>query len=187
MPGYSYSLPASMCPVGSKLRLIPHSTCSKCYAFRGHYNYNNVKNSLAKRLESLNDLPKWISCMSWLINHTGTTHFRWHDSGDIQSTAHLEAIIAVCDNTKQVSHWLPTREYHVVTKWLKSHTTPANLIIRLSAPMLMKPPPNLNGCHTSTVGASIGYACPAHDQNDECQSCRACWDKDIPNVDYRPH
>ena len=87
MPEGSYNLPASACQTGAKLRLVPDTPCHKCYAFKGRYNFPNVKNALQHRLASLTH-PRWTEAMTVLVK--GKKHFRWHDSGDIQSVVHLK-------------------------------------------------------------------------------------------------
>ena len=89
MPEGSYNLPASACKTGAKLRKIPGTPCYKCYAFKGRYNFSNVKKPLARRLESL-DQPQWVEAMTTLVKKK--KHFRWHDSGDLQGVAHLKKI-----------------------------------------------------------------------------------------------
>ena len=59
MPEGSYNLPASACQTGAKLREVPDTPCHKCYAFKGRYNFPNVKAALARRLKSL-DHPQWV-------------------------------------------------------------------------------------------------------------------------------
>src|SRR5438105_1655267 len=100
MPGYGYSLPATACQTGSKLRLLPNTPCSRCYALRGNYVLASVQAVQQRRLASLTH-PLWIAAMARLINHYGRKagYFRWHDSGDIQSVAHLEAVARVCELT----------------------------------------------------------------------------------------
>ena len=59
MPEGSYNLPASMCQTGAKLREIEGTPCWGCYAFKGRYNFPNVKDALTRRLESIQD-PQWV-------------------------------------------------------------------------------------------------------------------------------
>ena len=96
MPEGSYNLPAVACITGAKLRLIPDTPCYKCYAFKGRYNFPNVKDALARRLESLGH-PLWVQAMAVLIK--GKKFFRWHDSGDLQGPKHLTNIFEVCKRT----------------------------------------------------------------------------------------
>ena len=92
MPEGSYNLPAGACQTGAKLRLVPDTPCYKCYAFKGRYNCPNVKAALARRLASLTH-PRWVEAMTTLVKKK--KHFRWHDSGDIQSVQHLKNIYVI--------------------------------------------------------------------------------------------
>ena len=66
MPEGSYNLPARACQTGAKLREIPGTPGCGCYAFKGRYNFPNVKDALNRRLESLQD-PQWVQAMAVLI------------------------------------------------------------------------------------------------------------------------
>ena len=66
MPEGSYNLPARACQTGAKLREIPGTPCGGCYAFKGRYNFPNVKDALTRRLESLTH-PQWVEAMAVLI------------------------------------------------------------------------------------------------------------------------
>ena len=127
MPEGSYNLPARACQTGAKLREIPDTPCYKCYAFKGRYNFPNVKDALARRLESLGHRD-WVQAMAVLIK--GKKFFRWHDSGDLQSVQHLINIMEVCKLTSGTMHWLPTQERQYLP--LEGSTYPDNLTIRLS-------------------------------------------------------
>ena len=94
MPGPAYNLPASQCITGAKLVKVPGSVCHGCYALKGRYRFSNVRLALARRLESLPH-PRWVEAMTALIS--GEEVFRWHDSGDLQSSWHLKRIFEVCD------------------------------------------------------------------------------------------
>lgn len=194
MPGYAYSLPAKECKVGSRLRDVKGSTCSGCYAMKGRYVFPNVQKALYRRLEAI-EKPLWAEAMAELITRKGQSYFRWHDSGDLQSVAHLANIVRVCELTPGVRHWLPTREYRIVTEYVDDGgTIPPNLNIRLSAHMIgghVPTFPRLAGLATvSTVsrdGECGGHECPARHQGNECGDCRACWDRGVPHVDYHLH
>jgi len=32
-----------------------------------------------------------------------------------------------------------------------------------------------------------GFSCPASSQGNECKDCRACWDSEVENIDYKKH
>jgi len=184
MPEGSYNLPASACQTGAKLREIPGTPCYGCYAFKGRYNFPNVKDALARRLESL-DHPQWVEAMATLVK--GKKHFRWHDSGDLQGPEHLKKIFEVCKLTPETSHWLPTQERKLL-QFMDPDIIPTNLIIRLSNAKNDTKPGNA-WPHWSTVvtKARAGHVCPAPEQGNNCGSCRACWNKDVKEIQYRIH
>ena len=153
MPEGSYNLPASACQTGAKLREIPGTPCHGCYAFKFRYNFKPVKKALARRLKSL-DHPQWVEAMTTLVKKK--KHFRWHDSGDIQSVKHLINIFEVCKNTPATSHWLPTQE----RKYLPLGSYPDNLTIRLSNAKNNTKPGN-GWTHWSTVVDKGFHSCPA--------------------------
>ena len=191
MPGFGYSLPAQECITGAKLRPVKGSTCSKCYALKGRFNFEKVKSAMYRRLESITE-PLWTAAMSELIRRTGNPYFRWHDSGDLQSLEHLERIVDVCEATPGVRHWLPTREYKIVQDFIiDGWAIPENLNIRISAHMIDGPAPAIIGLTASTVSTDEpmegAHSCPSRHQGNKCGDCRACWDKGVALVDYRIH
>ena len=187
MPGYAYNLPAQACITGAKLAKIPGTPCWGCYAFKGRYNFPNVKDALTRRLESLTD-PQWIEAMTVLVAHYSlkVPFFRWHDSGDLQSAQHLINIFEVCKLTPATQHWLPTQERKFLP--LNTDSIPKNLIIRLSNSK-NDTKPGRAWDHWSTVVTTprAGHVCPAPDQGNICGSCRACWNKDVKEIQYRIH
>ena len=185
MPGHSFSIPASRCTTGSKLRKVPGSVCSMCYALKGNYKrFPNVEKALERRYQLLNH-TQWVDAMTLLIEKTGDSYFRWHDAGDIQSVEHLNNIFAVCRLTPQVKHWLPTRETQFV-KQISIDDVPDNLVIRMSSHMIDQAPGKW-WPHTSTVVSDHSQSCPAPNQGNKCQDCRACWDKSVSSVSYSAH
>ena len=179
MPEGSYNLPASACQTGAKLRLIPDTPCYKCYAFKGNYvRYPAVQKALQRRLKSLNH-PQWVEAMTVLVK--GQKHFRWHDSGDIQSVDHLKKIFEVCKRTPDTKHWLPTQE----RKYLPMGSYPDNLVIRLSNAK-NNTTPGQAWTHWSTVVDSDGD-CPASKQGNQCGTCRRCWSREVKHVTYPIH
>lgn len=190
MPCWSFSIPAAMCIIGMKLRGVLGSICSKCYALKGRYVFKVVQAALMRRFNGLTH-PQWVEAMTFVIEKQEKSgFFRWHDSGDLQGQWHLENIAKVARNLPGVQFWLPTREYSTVAKWLETNQCPPNLTIRLSALMLEGQPPlaiaNRLGLVTSGVTKS-GFTCPAPNQKGKCLDCRACWSKEIANVQYKQH
>ena len=190
MPGLSYSLPAWECKTGSKLRNIKGSVCASCYALKGNYTrYPAIKAAQYVRLEALKD-QRWIAAM--VAQVIRQKFFRWHDAGDIQSMEHLYKIFRVCELTPETQHWMPTREAQFL-KQVKSEEVPKNLIIRMSSHMVDQAPVKF-WPWTSTVTSAKKYmnngqapSCPAPKQNNQCGSCRQCWDRSTPNVSYGKH
>jgi len=183
MPGHAYGLPAQECKTGSKLAKVKGSTCNSCYALKGCYVFKVVKAAQYKRLESIKH-PKWVEAMAAQINAKRNKFFRWHDSGDVQDVEHLSKIFAVCRMTPDTSHWMPTRE-----AWVKKYLNlaPANLVVRFSATMVDGDAP-ASWHNTSTVVTNAAKAnCPAPQQGNACQDCRACWDPKVKNVAYAAH
>jgi hypothetical protein len=181
MPGWSIGIPAKECNTGSKLVNVKGSVCEGCYALKGCYVFKVVQAAQYKRLEAIQH-PDWVQAMATLINSKKPDVFRWHDSGDVQDVQHLEKIFKVCELTPEKRHWMPTRE-----AWIKDHMhkAPANLVIRFSSPMVDQGPVK-SWPNTSTVSTK-SRTCPAPDNNNECGSCRACWDPLVKNIEYGKH
>jgi hypothetical protein len=195
MPGLSYGISAKKCITGGKLQSVKGSTCNGCYAMKGHYVYETVSKAHDRRLKSISK-KYWVEAMSELLNRKKCDHFRWHDSGDLQSVDHFAKICAVAENTPTVKHWLPTREYKFVTDFINNGgIIPSNLVVRFSAHMIggnVPKFPRLKGLVTiSTVSKDDSYNeahnCPARFQNNSCGDCRACWNPDVFHVDYHLH
>ena len=189
MPGWAYGLPAAECKTGGKLKLIPDSVCSGCYADKGCYVFPVVQAAQYRRLEAIKS-PLWVGAMALLINSKKSKWFRWHDSGDVQDEEHLLKIFAVAKLTPETRHWLPTREAWT-KKYLKDK--PDNLVLRFSMPMVDQAPakswPNVSTVMSKDqpwFGAT-SVACVAPNQGNECRDCRACWDPEVKNVTYAKH
>lgn len=197
MPWFGYSLPAETCAFGSLLRSKAGSVCSKCYALKGRYVFDNVLRAMWLRLASLTD-PEWVDAMVSLIDmkykrsrrQSRKGYFRWHDSGDLQGVWHLEKIVEVCRRTPQVKHWLPTREIGMIREYVNSGgVLPDNLVVRVSAPNINHLPDNLTrlGLPVSTVGLTDSrvITCEAYTRGGACGDCRICWSK--ADVNYPLH
>lgn len=207
MPGFSYGISAQLCNVGSKLRTVPGSVCSGCYAMSDWYrSWRPLLQGHAHRERGIRH-PRWVEAMTFMINRKCREEpwFRWHDSGDLRGIWHLENIVEVCERTPTVQHWLPTREYDVVAGYLASGKPfPPNLTVRLSAHMIDSDPvvPDLiRHLPTSTVSTAPSrlmgekliegkgsVECRAVEARDnKCGPCRACWDSRVTNVQYPQH
>lgn len=195
MPCPAWGISAEDCRRGSRLAEKPGTVCAACYARRGNYLGPSVVAAHARRLEALAH-PLWCDAMAFLIDayaHGG--HFRWFDSGDLQSAAHLDMIAWVARKTPSVSHWLPTRETGIVRPRLDA--IPKNLTVRVSADMIGRMPRNALGLPTSTAHREPGepvqarssrrndsIECLAYLRGHRCGTCRACWSPKVANVSY---
>lgn len=212
MPGFSYGISATKCHTGSKLRSVPGSVCSGCYAMTDWYrSWRPLLAGHARRWDGIFH-PRWVEAMIAMITQKCKdphNWFRWHDSGDLQGVWHLEKIAAVCAATPTVQHWLPTREYEYVARFRAAGgEIPDNLTIRLSAHMIDSEPafPEqlrdlLADLPVSTVssvpfvhlGVQIvegkgSIECRAVEARDnKCGPCRACWDRRVTSVNYPQH
>lgn len=189
MPGLSFGLPTANCLTGSKLSKIPGSLCSSCYAKKGFYSTfaNTVIPAQQRRFDALDD-PQWVEAM--VINLKNESWFRWFDSGDLQSVEMLESIKEVCRRTPHVKHWLATRERGFVSKSLTLSDVPDNLVIRVSATFPDKPVKPIAGVQEANVHKHkppVGFECRAPYQHGRCDTCRACWDKNLQTISYKYH
>jgi hypothetical protein len=203
MPCRSYGLPAAECGVGSQLRESSTdenpTVCGSCYAFeRGMYAFAQTQIAQYWRLHCLTD-PRWVDAMVCLIGwqERNSRVFRWHDSGDLQSVAHLSQIVEVADRLPWVDFWIPTREASILRRWMREFgALPTNLNVRQSAALVghfPNPDRAVDGRTFSAVafaGQELPegmWACPAYSQDGRCGDCRACWSPDVPVVVYPLH
>jgi hypothetical protein len=203
MPCPGYSIPAETCITGSKLRQIAGTVCAICYACKGYYVFKATIKAMWRRygaleraLGSFVDASQWVDSFVTVLtdmhSRKGINCFRWHDSGDIQSTYHLHLLVAIADRLPQISFWLPTREYKLVSEYLKSgNVVPSNLCIRLSAHQVNGKGPAIAGLATSEVHTELarvaGTECQAYQNDGHCGDCRRCWDDGEALVSYSSH
>ena len=136
LPGKAYGISAKLCNIGAKLALIPGSICNECYAMRDNYNYPSVKIGHDRRAAGLSSIS-WRDAMIKLISRLDEPHFRWFDSGDIQSFQMLLDIVWIAEQLPEFRFWLPTREKKLVLQYQTNFGSfPKNLVVRLSAAMI---------------------------------------------------
>jgi hypothetical protein len=110
MPCPSWSISAKRCHIGSKLAEVAGSICEGCYALKGAYAWGNTQAALDRRWEAYGASPEdWVGNISELITRKKLAHFRWFDSGDLQSVEMLEAIAQVAEAVPSCAFWLPTK------------------------------------------------------------------------------
>ena len=183
----SFGISAKECKTGAQLAKIAGSICEECYALGGFYIMASTIKAHDRRIQKIYS-KEWVPSMIALAKRK--PFFRWFDSGDIQSARMLTNIVKIAAAVPTTTFWLPTKENKIVAAYLKKHDAfPKNLIVRVSAPMIDGAPPKRFEL-TSTVhkvGAPIDHECNAHNQENKCQDCRACWDPSIKNVSYKYH
>ena len=195
MPGFGWSISARRCDVGSRLVDVKGSVCEGCYALKGRYRFGNVKDALENRYYAWADnREQWVESMIYLMHNKkmATPHFRWFDSGDIQGPEMLDDIREVAIRAPHIRYWLPSKEYGLVTRWLKENDCPENLIIRMSAPMVnqnIKGWTHTSGCYTheNLYKVKKSTICPAPTQGNQCVDCRKCWNDKITTINYVAH
>jgi hypothetical protein len=194
MPCHSFSLPArDTCPIGDLLAKHTGTVCALCYADnRGRYAMPSTHIAQHRRLRILKRaiwLPRlrarWIDAMVTLVSRD--PFFRWHDSGDIFSQAYLDLILDVIELTPGTKHWLPTKEIGIVSRNRERILGLENLTLRVSEFLIGINGRKGRGFNTSSVSANVGVDCKAPSQGGECKDCRACWDIDIKNINYKLH
>lgn len=195
MPWWSYSIPATACKTGGNLAKIPGTVCHNCYALKNFYNMPAVKAALDRRLKAM-DSPRFVEAFIVAItglharSRAGENRFRWFDSGDIQSVAHLTKINDIAKATPQIRYWLPTKEPGVVKKWRAINGDFSdNLTVRQSHPMVGGSFPDDHGMPFSTVDSKTKLAkqCNAPKQGNKCLKCDHCWNKEVKVVNYKEH
>ena len=204
----SYNLNARDCIIGSKLVKIPNSVCATCYALKGNYvRYSNVAIAQARRLKCLHN-PNWVLAMATLT--AKIPHFRYFDSGDIQSLSMLIKIVTVALRNPQTKYWVPTKEYNILNTYRKrGGIEPQNLVIRPSAPLKnqrlnsrwgnssmvitqdTKVDSNVFVCdasHTKKDGTKVKTITKENKPLlDHCGNCTECWNPNQKIIAYPIH
>lgn len=202
MPGSTFAITTVACKTGSKLAEIKGSVCHRCYAAKLEKFRPNLKKSYTNNYEKAvsaiaNDPVAWAEAMAFQINlaamSSGEFFHRWFDFGDLQSVEMLHAINLVCELTPEVKHWLPTREAKIVDEYMATYNKwlAPNLTVRVSSVMVDDKPivrwANTSTVHSKTKVPQGSHICPARDQGNACGECRACWDREVPNISYPIH
>ena len=190
MPCRSWSLQAlDTCPASRDAAGDLVDACKGCYATSGNYRFPNVK---APRVHNREDWKRdsWVSDMIQELDND--RYFRWFDSGDLYDVRLARKILEVCEATPWVKHWIPTR-MHKFTKFtlvLQRLQSLPNVVLRLSSDSIIGE--TIEGHNTSTIATledvpKGSFVCEAYTRGGKCDTCRACWDKDISVVTYIGH
>ena len=202
MPCYSWGIPTRYCRRGKELQKDKSSICGSCYAMSGAYLWKPVDNAYTRRYEAWRNLPReeWIDSMVTILNSSAVKkrgHFRWFDSGDVQSLSMLRDIVEICRQTPHIKHWVATREYQIHKDLLSSiDTIPNNLVIRQSNDKIDQlDRDNISeDVHQSVTISDRSvklskkqFTCPSLLQDGKCLDCRACWNPRVKTIAYVKH
>ena len=199
MPGLSWGISAHKCKVGGRMAKVKGSTCYDCYALKNFYEMDNVQQSLENKWQALFQ-PDFVENFVTAFQLEPTEKrevFRFLDSGDLQNIIMLRIFCRIAARLPDTLFWLPTREWGIVRGFIKSGgIIPENLNIRLSELMVDETEPKKAklatlakslGCTVSGVSKLNSFNCPASKQDNECGSCRSCWDKSEFRQVYKKH
>jgi hypothetical protein len=100
-----------------------------CYYSKFYRQYPKVASSHRDWLKFTRS-PDFVARMVDALWRSPAQAFRWHDSGDIYSTAYFGRIVAVAERTPHVVHYMYTKSVHIVKRW--KGRIPANLIVVFS-------------------------------------------------------
>ena len=169
----------------SNINLPPVTTCRPdapcfkgCYARKGNFMYESVKNSMQRNLNAYLENPKRyfesIAEQTYLNKYV-----RFHSAGDIVDAAYFDGMCKVARKNKDTKYLCFTKKYEIVNQFIADgHKIPKNLSIVLSAwsDWLPENPYNL----------PMTYVCGKEFNNDvipdnaipctgKCYECQACW------------
>ena len=162
--------------------------CQGCYATQGFY---HMPDAISLRKNNKDDwqTDDWVARMVKALSKQ--KKFRWFDSGDIYSVDLAWKIYDVCRQTPHVKHWLPTRmhKFDKYSNVLGALDCLPNVVVRLSADNVEE---QIEGQHTSMVIKTHEHrrgvhVCPSSLQAGKCDTCTACWNKDVKVVAYVAH
>jgi len=197
MPEKSFNIPAQRCKAGSHMVGVDGMICEDCYALKHRYAMETCSNAMENRYDFVMNNSFFVEIFTFIITRQIKKKFRWFDSGDIQDTKMLDNICNIARNTPHIKHWLPTKEWKIVKRYIYAgNKIPKNLTIRLSALKINgRPPTKLAkrlGLVTSTVVTSdvwetLAFKCPSSKQGNKCRDCEACWSNKVKDVSYKYH
>lgn len=184
----SWSTPAGKsCPASKDSEV-----CEGCYAKFGNYNYSNVKEP---REHNMKDWRRSSWCDDMIKELDNDRYFRWFDSGDLMNITQALKILKVMKNTPWVKHWMPTLSYNKIPALkaiMEEMNQLPNVVVRASSKIYNVSVSDKEIQFSSKVitneNNATGYLCEAYKNKDKnCNGCRACWDKDIKEINYYIH
>lgn len=174
----------------------PDAPCFKeCYARRGHFMYQNVKNKYIDNLKAYKENPKQF--FEDIAHGTRLSLYtRWHSSGDIVDEQYLAGMCWVARKNKNVQYLAFTKQFRIVNKYVADgHRIPKNLHIVYSCWKDWVPenpynfpttwvyfPNKKEGVYNELIPTK---AVPC---SGKCYACQKCWElKKGESVVFRKH
>lgn len=177
------NIPSINLPAGKTCR--PDAPCQKgCYAKRGNFRFDNVKQSHTNNL--LLYLANYEQYFNSIINQLNDSDIvykfvRWHSSGDIVDPRYFEGVVKVACSCPQTKFLIFTKKFDIVNDYIyNNHTLPNNLKVVFSAwdkTFKVINPYNLPVTYVNfkdqTKNADIPeFAIPC---TGKCYECKVCW------------
>lgn len=170
----------------------PDAPCKKgCYAGKGNWLFQNVKNSLQENLDAYKNNPKRF--FDSVTEQTALVKYcRWFSSGNIPDAEFFSGMCKVARKNKDTKYLCFTKKYEIVNNHLaEGHRIPKNLSIVLSAwsDWIPENPYNLPMTYVYGKGFNNDLipdnAIPCVGK---CYQCVACWQlKKGQNVVFKKH
>lgn len=165
-------------PAGITCRADAPCRKSGCYAMKGHWLYQNVKNSLQENLDAYINNPSLY--FDSIASQTALARFvRWHSSGDIVDDKYFEGMCKVARKNKATHYLCFTKRFEIINDFLVSgKKIPKNLSVVFSAWSDWIPDNPFNLPITYVYGKNFNNDLIPKDSIPcvgRCESCQSCW------------
>lgn len=165
-------------PAGITCRADAPCRKSGCYAMKGHWLYQNVKNSLQENLDAYMNNPSLY--FDSIASQTALARFvRWHSSGDIVDAKYFEGMCKVARKNKATHYLCFTKKFEIINDFLASgKKIPRNLSVVFSAWSDWIPDNPYNLPTAYVYGKNFNNDMIPKDSIPcvgRCESCQACW------------
>lgn len=165
-------------PAGITCRADAPCRKSGCYAMKGHWLYQNVKNSLQENLDAYINNPSLY--FDSIASQTALARFvRWHSSGDIVDAKYFEGMCKVARKNKATHYLCFTKRFEIINDFLVSgKKIPKNLSVVFSAWSDWIPDNPFNLPITYVYGKNFNNDLIPKDSIPcvgRCENCQSCW------------
>ena len=165
-------------PAGITCRADAPCRKSGCYAMKGHWLYQNVKNSLQENLDAYVNNPSLY--FDSIASQTALARFvRWHSSGDIVDAKYFEGMCKVARKNKATHYLCFTKKFEIINDFIASgKKIPKNLSVVFSAWSNWIPDNPYNLPTTYVYGKNFNNELIPKDSIPcvgKCEICQSCW------------